>query len=975
MKSFAPPTSEVVEQTLRSLNREVERTYFFGNLENPHWIAPLETRNIFSDPPKPIQHDDGRVQWPGWPELAYVLRVCPLVPDDAVRVAEAIPATQNPRVYHQILEIALALKDISLSIRLLKKLIEYADLDQHIVEAEFAPVLRHWASGGAIGATAGVALAKHLLCFRRDPREKEKKARRKRDPRALVTGFEPIPRFDAWDLMTILSDGIVPLGAVAPLETGKVLIDAISDMICLKRGIKKAADEGFIEDGSLAWCRQIDRAPGPRPSPDESLVNSLTTIFKQALLDDQSGATAEQIFTMLSSASWPVFRRVGNYLAAQKPAVASAWIRQAVLEYKDYPGREYGREFVEMVRNATQSENPPLFTSDEMAPIFGAILSGPNKQRYIDSMGEHFTEEAFEERKRSFHRAQFWPFETVLFGNYKNYFDQLTTEDKPTLTRYGPRLGASGTSGFVQSKSPISKEDLGRKTDEGLVQFLNDWNDVHHAPENWLISIDHRGLAQAFQDAVLGDPARFARWDAQWKQMRRPIHLRAAIDAAKKLVESKQLAFLEDFLRLALFLAEKPGSEEYSQNQSSAGDEPTPNWEYAREGAESFLESCLKKESGVPKDWQENLVRLLTILATNFDPILDENREVFIGTYDPIGTAINTTRGQALQRITDFINWVELKKQPNAFEQIPEITSLLSRRFEGHPPLTEPEYGILGESFNRFFFWDRGWTERHLRAIFPRDEGLKKWRAAFHSYLRFSSVYVDVYATLKEDYKLALANIDLFRDENGDYNTPAEAVGHHVFSFYATAHFTLSDRGNMMEKFVEISTVREKAGLLNFIGRSLASHADTPPDPINRCRAYFELRLAKVEQDPDQGAADEFALFEPWLTATGIDASWRLTMTNRVLLLPFQLRGDMSIVKGLTVLLPSHLPQVLECFGTLVSRNASKPTFYIDRDDATAIIQAGLSSSETAVQKAARKVQDDLLRAGHLEYLSLGTTL
>jgi hypothetical protein len=58
-----------------------------------------------------------------------------------------------------------------------------------------------------------------------------------------------------------------------------------------------------------------------------------------------------------------------------------------------------------------------------------------------------------------------------------------------------------------------------------------------------------------------------------------------------------------------------------------------------------------------------------------------------------------------------------------------------------------------------------------------------------------------------------------------------------------------------------------------------------------------------------------------------------------------------------------------------VNRNVSKPTFYIDREDATAIIQAGLNSSEIAVQKAARKVQDDLLRAGHLEYLSLGTTL
>jgi hypothetical protein len=972
MKSFTPPTSDVVDLALRSMNRDVDRSHFYTKLENPHWVVALEERKAFKDPPPPIRHDDNSVQWPGWPELAYVLRVTPLVPLDAVRVASSIPENENPRVYHQILEIALALKNPELSVRLLGKMIEYADLEYHIIEAEFAPLLRQWAVGGQAGIEAAVKLAKHLLRFKADPREKEKKDRKKRDPSALFTGLEPVPRYDEHDYVTILNEGIVPLGITAPLETGKVLVEAISDMIRLKRGLKRVRADDYVQDGSIAWCREVDQGSSPHSGPDEILVRSLTKVLSNGLMNDQSGTLADSIFSMLLSAKWPVFKRIGDYLAAQKPQVASTWIKRSILEHEDYAVREYGREFAEMVRNATQPGNPHLFGEAELTPIFDAILSGPNKQRFAEWMGKDFTEEEFARRQTFFHKAQLWPFESMLFGKYKDYFNRLTSNESPSLEQYGPRVRSLGESRFVSSTSPISKEDLGSKSDEDLIRYLNDWNDAHHTSQEWWIEIDHRGLSQAFQEVILANPERFATWDSEWTRIDRPIHLRAAIDAATKIVETKNLRFLKAQLRLALYLAEKKsGSEAFLENLSTPRSASTPDWEYARQGAEAFLEGCLKKENDVPQAWRATIGQLLTILCTGYDSILDENREVFVGSYDPIGTAINTTRGRALQRITDFVNWVEFARGPGAFAQVPEITGVLARRFANNPTLTEPEYGILGETFNRFFYWDRNWAVEHLRDLFPRDLGLKHWRAAFHSYLRFSSVYGDLYDSLKDDYLLGLAHIDLFRNEAGDYNTPAEAIGHHLFSFYATGRFELADTGNPLATFLDVASVEERAGLIAFIGRSLTSHPDTPSEPTKRCQAYFEARLSKVEQAANQVEADEFALFEPWMTATVLDPKWRLAMTNRVLKLPLNLRGDWSIVKGLAALLPAHVPQVLECFSTLIGRNVSKRTFYIDRNEASAIIRAGLESTDVSQQNTARKIQDDLLRAGHLEYLSL----
>ncbi len=953
------------------MNRDVDRSHFYTKLENPHWVAALEERKIFRNPPPPISHDDKSIQWPGWPELAYVLHVTPLVPLDAVRVAASIPKNENPRVYHQILEIALALKNPELSVQLLGKMIEYADLEYHIIEAEFAGLLRQWAGGGATSVEAAVKLAKHLLRFKPDPREKEKRDRKKNDPSALFTRLEPVPRYDKHDYVTILNEGIVPLGMSAPLETGKVLVEAISDMIRLKRGLKRVRADDYVQDGSVLWCREIDRGSGPHSDPDEILVRSLTKVLSHGLMNDQSGALADPIFSMLLSARWPVFKRIGNHLAAQKPQVASTWIRKAVLEYEDYAVREYGREFAEMVRNSTQSGNPRLLDQTELAPIFDAILSGPNRQRFAEWMGKDFTEEEFARRQAYFQKAQLWPFEAVLFGKYKEHFNRLTSGETPSLDTYGPLVRSSGEAKFVQSKSPITKEDLANKTDADLIQYLNHWNDAHHTMQEWWIEIDHRGLSQAFQEVILANPERFSKWDSEWKRIGRPIYLRAAMDAAAKIVETKNPRFLESQFRLALYLAEKnSGTEAYLENLSTPRSAGTPDWEYARQGAEAFLEACLKKENEVPQAWRETIGQLLSILCTGYDSILDENREIFRDSYDPIGTAINTTRGRALQRITDFVNWIDFARGPGAFAQVPEITGILARRFAANPPLTEPESGILGETFNRFFYWDRTWAVENLRNLFPRDPGLKHWRAAFHSYLRFSNVYGDLYESLKDDYLLGLAHIDLFNDE-GDYNTPAEAIGHHLFSFYATGRFELMDAGNPLEKFLEVAGVGERAGVIEFIGRSLTSHPDTPPEPAKRCQEYFEARLSTVEKATDQEAANEFSLFESWLKAGVLDPGWRLAMTNRVLKLPLDLRGDWSLVNSLAALLPAHVSQVLECFSTLISRNVTKRTFYIDRTEASVILRAGLESTNLSDQNIARKIQDDLLKAGHLEYLSL----
>lgn len=972
MKSFKTPTDEKVELALNSIKRELERNYFFGKLENPLWIPVLESRGFFRDPPMAIQVDGGGVQWPFWAELEYLVRMAPEMPDLIARIAREIPQSDNPRVYHQILQIAQAIKDIGISVSLLDKMIEYADAPQHLIGSDFAPLLRHWASGDKTAIDSAVKLATHLVKFWPDPREKEKLAAQKTNRRSFLSRLEPSPKLETWDYLQVLQEGVQPLGTIAPLETGRMLIDAITAMIYLKYKDNTSQDsDEKREDFSIIWCRCIDHSVSPHTDLDEALVHTLTAVYESALNTVGQEDVYKDIFESLIKSEWKVFVRIGNYLASKHPALAVEWIRKSVLKYQEYAEREYSPEFAEMVRSITEQKMFSLFTSQELTPIFDAILNGPNKQRYKNSIGENYTEDLFERRQRFFHRAQLWPFEGFLFARYKEYFEELNIEGrKPTLESYGPHLGI-GESKFIESRSPVSKDELIRKSDSEIIQLLNDWNDPHRDTSSWWIEIDYRGLAQAFQDAILDNPARFAGWREEWMKIARPVFLRAAIDAATKLVERKELTQLSDWYELANVIAGKQSPLDVPRKDLSGESDARPDWEWTRQGVTSFLEACLKKETSVPHIHRTAIANLLCKIASSYDVTLDREDDLFAGLHDPLSTAINTPRGQALQRITDFVNWLQIKPESNAFRQVPEIVEIFEARFKGAPPLTEPEHAILGESFNRLFYWDNEWTRSHLRSIFVHDNALKLWTAAFGTYLRFCRAYGEAYSLLQDDYQLAIDNIQLFRKDGHDQYSPAEAIGHHLFVFYAGERFDLKGDKSLLEKFYNVSNSQERRGIVDFVGRSLSGIDEIDKKIIDRCCRFLEYRLSLAEEVNDDDSAQEFTAFDFWLKAEAIDANWRLNIAKRVLSLKGGIRSTSIIVDSLKDLLVFNVPLVVECFALLVEKSVTKSSFYVSKEAAIAILQAGSACEDSRVKKIAAQAQDNLLRIGRFEFMGI----
>ncbi len=176
MQSWKKPTSETVERSLALIEKETDRQYFFSRLRNPWWIQPLAERGCFKSPPDIRYLPDGYVQLPFWPELQYLKNICKKdapkeIIQEIIQIVLQLPAVDNPRVYNDILDIALEL-DGEQSARLNPKMLEYARLEHQFLPFQYPELLAHWTAQDQTEAV--LELANILVQFDPDPQAEEK---------------------------------------------------------------------------------------------------------------------------------------------------------------------------------------------------------------------------------------------------------------------------------------------------------------------------------------------------------------------------------------------------------------------------------------------------------------------------------------------------------------------------------------------------------------------------------------------------------------------------------------------------------------------------------------------------------------------------------------------------------------------------------------------------------------------------------
>jgi len=958
------PSPEERKFVHNRITDEIFARFFFQYAKGPQWIEEL--RNLF-------QSDRPDNPSSGYP---YLFQLYKDNYGDFVNLVQMIAKSLDYYGFNQIIKVATSVQPRE-AVKLSPVVEDYISSGTKKSVSELSNYLNYIFLPGE-GNDQLWSILKKILYFLPDPESEDKQEKRKNSPEDsfdyLTTSLEPVTRIDAYEYQQILEHGIRPLCEKDPYQIADILTDVTARMIRLGKHQEELDKEGD-KDYSETWCRRLNEVEDLGYSKSkEMLVHTLTFACEKVF--EKAPGSVGGLDEILRNQRWKVFKRLRQHLYALNPNKQTLpWIREFILEHKDYAKWEHHYEFQLMIRKACEHFGARLLSEEERTAIFDDILSGPPR-------GEQSPEE-FQQRQRYFHRMQFRPFEYLLTGEYQNYFLELTDvsdEDSPNDEDYSP----VGRGGMVSSRSPKLPEELAVLGEEKLLTYINTWQEGRpwyeenrYEDDQW-IEINIGALADAFQtvfkDTIIPNEERLAFWLKNRDHIERPVYVRAIVRAIQEHVKEQHYERLDLWFEFCEWVLSHPDSDEIDESQKqidwelSQSDESRehPDWGGSRRAVGDFIGECLKEETNVPFTERESLANILRPLCTQFDRRLDQDETIFLDRDDQINEAINNTRSRALEDLVKFGLWV---RRHDDTDSVPEVTSILEERFKDNADysLTMPEYALLGMYYGQLWSLNQTWAVEHKAIFFPQNDR-SVWIEAFGGFLCFNSPFKPIFEILRDDFVLALDHLADLQGIKVSIRELPDLLGQHLFAYYLWEVYPLNGEESLLERFYE-KTIEDKqrwANLFDHVGRSLRnSGKHLEEDLRDRIFALFNWRLEQKEPE-------ELQKIDFWLEAECLDPDWRLDAYSKIL--DIILPNNWSISTALDMLnrmIESHTAKVVECFAKITDAIDQGERIYIDADKAKLILKAGLENEDESVRGNAERAQETLLRAGRYNFLDL----
>lgn len=318
-------------------------------------------------------------------------------------------------------------------------------------------------------------------------------------------------------------------------------------------------------------------------------------------------------------------------------------------------------------------------------------------------------------------------------------------------------------------------------------------------------------------------------------------------------------------------------------------------------------------------------------------------------------------RGRALEKLLQYGLWVRRNAQDADLSELFQVVQL---RFAGSPALALAEYALLGLSFYQLCELSASWTKENMSLVFPQSRA-DAWGVGFGTYLKFNRAHRLVFEMLSPHLNFAVDNLRLFKDEKNPNSDSIGKLGEHLLDYYLLGFIDLTDTQSLLQKFYAKTQPAYWAEVFDHLGRLLSNTSELQPETAERCKAFFEARLAV-------GNVEELKEFTFWLKAECLEPRWRLTALSRTLDLT---RGDNRTASMLTedlAKLSSAEPDLaVACFAKLTEGLINRPYFYLRPEQVKLILKTGLSSHNEETVEAAKFARDNLIKARRSEFRDL----
>lgn len=954
------PTQADVDKLKKNVpNNIVAHGYFFDRLTSPLWLDLLQTNGLFSHPPAPeVDSEKGTIGYSVWPQSRYLARVAPQTPERVLRIMLAVPPTDNFRVYEDFADAAsvmpseLAAKWSEQEAERVGKLESLSGL----LPGKLSKLMSYLLQSEQVAAA--FSLARSLLDVLPDLRsEKQNKDEYSLPP-------EPRARVSAWEYKRIL-EGMIPLLPPAARMLAFDLFCAfLEKAITLSKN--SSEDECGAGDFSYIWHPHLEDKPrGDHLS--NILVSAVCEVVRAIVAHDPIQLPA--LVESLEKRRYEIFRRIALDLLRRYPDTDVSLIAARLTDRCLFDVRGIQHEY-----ELLAVECFGKLRLEDQRKILGWIEAGPDdddtyKQWHKKRSGQDPSAEEIAQHKKRWQRVHLAPLHKSLPADWKERYEELIGE-------VGQPKGDVTENARVEvwrgPTSPMTAADFQSMSIQEIVTYLRAWQ-PSHAP----MSPSREGLCRQLTETIHKDPTRFAREAARFLELD-PTYVRGFLQGIRQAANGTVALPWSEILSLCHWVVRQPIAIEGRQVEKWGDD---PDWGWSRKTIAGLLGAGLQEGlSMVPFELRSQVWNILEILMIDPDPTPeDEARD---GPIDPPHIAINSTRGEAMQVVVRYALWVRrfVEKVPDgdekvaqSFREMPEVRRVLELHLDLAQDPSLAIRSVYGRWFPSLTYLDVEWTKNHVRAIFPRQDGLLRYRdAAWDTYLFYCEPYEIVFDLLKEEYENTVLQLSTPSTTSLAPHSTSNLV-RHLMVFYWQGKLPLDDKAGLLARFYEKATDALLGEALEFVGQSLSRLDEPIPEEVSvRLKILWEKRLATIKAAtiPADHIA-ELSAFGWWFVSRKYDDAWAISQLMASLSLIKRTEPDYHVVEQLVALAPAFPLEAVQCLALMVEGDREGLEIRTWRDDSRKILATVLSSGNSVATQAAIELVNRLAARGMPDYKDL----
>ena len=925
---------------IESKDNESNRKYFFEQITkkaDATWLPILKNKGYFKKSPELFP-------------MNYLVSVASVKSDLVAKIISKIPTIDNPRICDTMMEIAAQLPPKQ-SMAIKAKVLKYVSKSSSLWGEEAAKLLIYWSENKQ--SAAALELLQKLVGFSPDPEDKEKRKRRKgyneqlghmEKVRLLVsTGLEPKHRMDVYFYREMMNKAVPQLIEKEPYKSAAILIKATSKMIRLKSHNDGMNYFDWDIQSSIGGEQQDEQQKGHERTQIDTMILACEKVYEK-----QQDKIAE-LDKILCDEKMPFFENLRLRLFAKYPSEATKpWIREFILKYDGYGKDPFDHDFYNMTESACKQFGEEFLTVEERTKIFATI----NSVSFSDDNSRSYTE-------NDLRRTQFYPFERVLFGKYKDIFQRL--KNMPIKNKEHPHYHTPNETErrSIHDHSPYSYDKLASFSDSELFDRINNWSDEKQfIKDDRIVAINRVGFAamlfDVFKDLIACDRKRMAFWLKNCDRIEHSVYLREIVFAMHEQVKTEKYDMLDVYLEVSkrvLIYSDEMWRKEKSRELHSRD----PGWSSPRWAVCKLVSSYLERQVESLSSVWNSIQSILMMLCTQYDRELDEEKQKSTIRHDPLHEGINTIRGRSLIVLCNF---AITAYKCEASSNLSAAQQIIKQRLDSQTEyvLQPEEHAILGMNYLRLHAIDKHWTSLHRKNIFPQDKP-NACAAALGALVGYNKPCKLMFEVVRDNFNFIMQHLDKFRSKDTYGKSLLHPLEIQLFSFYLAGEYSLTGKDSLLDQYYTNTAYDKKnrGELLYTVGDNLRNENDKfSKDELKKILDFFKKRV-------EDGDFVEMGDFNPWLDVQQLSIKERLNACIKVLdtceLKNFSIY---NWLKKFCKMLPDHTAEVVKCFEKLVCRDNVK-IFHINKDQVKTIVAAGRNSN-TDTQRHTDRAVDCLLK-------------